>query len=102
MAVRRLIRSTVRWLRSGYPDWAPGPDRVPFLALLRNTPMTDAEVDAVVREIAAKKPEALGGGAIGHDEIEEFIETVTRHDGGPENIQRVADKLAEWPTGETS
>ena len=33
-------------------------------------------------------------GAIGADEIDAFISEVTNHDAGPENVQRVADRLA--------
>ena len=40
---------------------------------------------------------------IDHDEIAEFIEDVTHHDAGPENIKRVAAKLAAagWPLAGT-
>lgn len=42
---------------------------------------------------------ATAGHLIDHDEIEKFIEGVAHHDGGPENIRRVASTLAaaEWP-----
>mgnify|MGYP003413590561 CR=1 FL=1 len=77
----------------------PGPDRVPLLALLRNTPLTEDEVKEVVREITAAESGALDDGVVDRDEIETFIEGVAHHDGGPENIQRVAAKLAAagWP-----
>ena len=76
----------------------PGPDRVPLLALLRNTPLSEDEVREVVREITADST-VLAAGVINRDEIEQFIEGVAHHDGGPENIRRVAAKLAEagWP-----
>ena len=32
------VRSVLDWLRAGYPGGIPGPDRVPLLALLRDTP----------------------------------------------------------------
>jgi hypothetical protein len=47
-----------------------------------------------VREIAANKDELLADGVLDHDEIEKFIEGVAHHDGGPENVKRVADILA--------
>jgi hypothetical protein len=99
MTVKSRAQSILNWLRAGYPGGVPGPDRVPLLALLRNTPLTEDEVREVVREITAAESHALADGAIDRDEIEQFIEGVAHHDGGPENIRRVAAKLAEagWP-----
>lgn len=98
MSDKPLFRSVIDWLRAGYPGGVPGPDRVPLLALLRNTPLTEDEVEAVVREITAHQDEVLADGVVGHDEIEKFIEGVAHHDGGPENVKRVADILvaAGW------
>ena len=99
MSDKPLFRSVIDWLRAGYPGGVPGPDRVPLLALLRNTPLTEDEVKEVVREITAHESDILKDGVIDRDEIEEFIEGVMHHDGGPENVQRVAAKLAAagWP-----
>ena len=99
MTDKPLFRSVIDWLRAGYPGGVPGPDRVPLLALLRNTPLTDDEVKEVVREITAHESEVLEDGVIDRDEIEQFIRGVAHHDGGPENVQRVAAKLAAggWP-----
>jgi hypothetical protein len=92
-----MLQSILRWLRAGYPDGVPGPDRVPLLALLRATPLTEDQVKEVVRNITDSNSGA--DGEIGRDEIAEFIKDVTHHDAGPENIQRVAAKLAAagWP-----
>ena len=84
----------LNWLRAGYPGGVPGPDRVPLLALLRTTPLTEDQIKEVVREIIAEEKTAPAGHAIDHDEIAHFIEGVAHHDAGPENIQRVADRLA--------
>jgi endonuclease III len=94
-----LIHSILEWLRAGYPEGVPGEDRVPLLALLRATPLTDDQVKEVVRNITAAGSSAIADGQIDRDEIAEFIKDVTRHDAGPENIQRVAAKLAAagWP-----
>ena len=99
MSAKSRAESILNWLRAGYPGGVPGPDRVPLLALLRNTPLTDEEVREVVREIVAEERTAGPGHLIDRDEIEQFIEGVAHHDGGPENIRRVAAKLAEggWP-----
>jgi hypothetical protein len=94
MTEKSLARSVLDWLRAGYPGGVPGPDRVPLLALLRNTPLTEDDIRAVVKELTAQDSPALADQVIDRDEIEAFIEGVTHHDGGPENIQRVADILA--------
>jgi Protein of unknown function (DUF3349) len=92
-----LISSILEWLRAGYPEGVPSTDRVPLLALLRNTPLTEDQIKEVVLNITTGASTAEG--AIGKDEIETFISDVTHHDAGPENINRVAAKLAAagWP-----
>ena len=99
MTGKSRVSSVLNWLRAGYPSGVPGPDRVPLLALLRNTPLTEGQVKEVVREITAEESGALDDHVIDHDEIEAFIKDVAHHDGGPENIRRVASTLAAagWP-----
>jgi hypothetical protein len=94
-----LLHSILNWLRAGYPDGVPGPDRVPLLALLRATPLTEDQIKEVVRHITADGSTDLADGEIGQDEIAAFIKDVSHHDAGPENVQRVAAKLAAagWP-----
>jgi hypothetical protein len=94
-----LLSSILNWLRAGYPEGVPGPDRVPLLALLRATPLTDDQIQEVVLNITADGSTAVGDRSIDQDEIAEFIKDVTQHDAGPENVQRVAAKLAAagWP-----
>jgi hypothetical protein len=94
-----LLGRILTWLRAGYPDGVPGSDRVPLLALLRATPLTEDQLKEVVRHITAADSSALADGEIGNGEIEAFIAEVTNHDAGPENVQRVAAKLAAagWP-----
>ena len=94
-----LLHSILNWLRAGYPEGVPGPDRVPLLALLRATPLTEDQIKEVVRHITADGSAALADGEIGQDEIAAFIKDVSHHDAGPENVQRVAAKLAAagWP-----
>lgn len=98
-----MLRKILDWLRAGYPEGVPGPDRVPLLALLRNTPLTEDEVKEVVRHIIAAESQAPGEHTIDHDEIELFIEEHTHHDAGEENVKRVAAKLAAagWPLAGT-
>ena len=64
MTEKSLARSVIDWLRAGYPGGVPGPDRVPLLALLRNTPLTEEQVKEVVREIGAHEAEVLEDGVI--------------------------------------
>ena len=99
MTTTSLLQSILNWLRAGYPEGVPGPDRVPLLALLRATPLTDDQVKEIVRAITASDSTALADGEITKDEIEAFISEATQHDAGPENVQRVAAKLAAagWP-----
>ena len=103
MTATSLFQSILQWLRAGYPEGVPGPDRVPLLSLLRNTPLTDDQINEVVREITEEEAKARPGHEIDHDEIEKFIEGVAHHDGGPDNIRRVAAKLAAagWPLAGT-
>jgi len=99
MTGKSRAAAVLNWLRAGYPTGVPGPDRVPLIALLRNTPLTEEQVREVVREIAAEESQAPAGHNIDHDEIEHFIKDVTHHDAGPENIRRVGATLAAagWP-----
>lgn len=101
MTAKSRIHAVLEWLRAGYPGGIPGPDRVPLLALLRSTPLTDVEINEVVREIAAAEAQSPAGHRIDQDEIERFIEGVAHHDAGPENVARVAAILAAagWPLG---
>jgi hypothetical protein len=94
-----LVQKVINWLRAGYPSGVPGPDRVPLLALLRNTPLSEDDVREVVREISEAESHAPAGHQIDRDEIEHFIADHMHHDAGPENVQRVAATLAAagWP-----
>jgi hypothetical protein len=89
----------LRWLRAGYPEGVPGPDRVPLLALLRSTPLTEEQIAEVVHNITADGSPAIADGVIDRDEISHFISDMTHYDAGPENIIRVAATLAAvgWP-----
>ena len=99
MTVTTLMASILNWLRAGYPDGVPGPDQVPLLALLRATPLTEEQVQEVVRNIAEVAAPADIEEPITRDDIEASISEVTNHDAGPENTARVAAKLAAagWP-----
>ena len=84
----------IQWLQVGYPEGVPGPDRVPLLALLQSTPLTDEEITEVVDAIDEDVD-----GPVDRDVIADFISDMTQYDAGPENIARVAARLAAagWP-----
>lgn len=69
------------------------------MSLLRATPLTDDEVRGVVRAILAEEADAPSGHAVDYDEIAHFVEGVAHHEADPENVKRVAAKLAAagWP-----
>jgi hypothetical protein len=91
-----FFKSVVRWLQVGYPEGVPGPDRLALLALLRSTPLTEDEITEVVDAI---DEEDLSNGKVDRDVIADFISDMTHYDAGPENIARVAARLAAagWP-----
>ncbi|MCX2933929.1 DUF3349 domain-containing protein [Mycobacterium sp. CVI_P3] len=99
MTADSLFHKVLDWLRGGYPNGVPGPDRVPLLALLRNTPLSEDDIKGIVREISVHEAEEPAGHQIDRDEIEHFIADHVHHDAGPENVQRVAATLAAagWP-----
>jgi hypothetical protein len=99
VATTSFLSSVLRWLQAGYPDGVPGPDRVPLLALLRSTPLTEEEIREVVHTVTAAGSKALTGAEIDEDEVADFISDMTHYDAGPENIRRVAGTLAAagWP-----
>lgn len=91
-----FFKSVVKWLQVGYPEGVPGPDRLALLALLRSTPLTEEQVTEVVDAI---DEEDLSNGKVNRDVIADFISDMTHYDAGPENIARVAARLAGagWP-----
>jgi hypothetical protein len=91
-----FFKSVIQWLQVGYPEGVPGPDRVAVLALLRSTPLTEDQITEVVDAI---DEEDLSNGKDHRDVIADFISDMTHYDAGPENIARVAARLAAagWP-----
>jgi hypothetical protein len=91
-----FFRSVIKWLQVGYPEGVPGPDRVALLALLRSTPLSEDEITEVVDAI---DEEELSDSGVDRDVLADFIAEMTHYDAGPENIARVAARLAAagWP-----
>ena len=99
MSISSRLTVILDFLRAGYPEGVPGPDRVPLLALLRATPLTEDQLREVIRNLTAPDSPALDDGRVKVDEIDAFITDVTHYDAGPENVRRVAGRLAAagWP-----
>lgn len=99
VTVKSRVHAVLEWLRAGYPGGVPGPDRVPLMALLRSTPLTDAEIRAVVKEIAAEESHLPDGHVVDYDEIAHFVEGAAHHEADPGSVKRVAATLAAagWP-----
>ena len=93
------FQSILDWLRGGYPEGVPGADRVPLLALLRETPLGDDELKQVLRALTHPASGVLDDGAIDRDEIAEFIRDVSQREPTDDDIRRVAGRLAAagWP-----
>jgi hypothetical protein len=92
-----FFRSVIQWLQVGYPDGVPGPDRLALLELLRSSPLlSEEEITDVVDSI---DEEELSNSSADRDVIADFISDMTHYDAGPENIARVAARLAAagWP-----
>jgi hypothetical protein len=85
----------IRWLQVGYPEGVPGPDRVALLALLRSTPLTEGQIEQVVDAI----DEEVDDAEVNRNVIRDFVSDMTHYDAGPENMARVAARLAAagWP-----
>jgi hypothetical protein len=89
--VNGFLARIVAWLNAGYPEWVPGPDRVPLLALLKRR-LTDDEVEAVAQDL-------LDRGEFDHVDIGVVITEITDELPNPEDIERVRARLAAkgWP-----
>jgi hypothetical protein len=89
--VTKFLAKIVAWITSGYPEGVPGPDRVPLFALLKPR-LTDDEVKTVVRELLAR-------GEFDQVDIGVLITQLTDELPGPEDIERVRNRLAAkgWP-----
>ena len=96
----KFLRAVIRWLDVGYPQGVPGPDQVALFALLQATPLTKEQLEEVVHKLTKKSD---SDEPLNREEISKFITETTHHDPGPENIQRVAAKLAAagWPLAGT-
>lgn len=61
VTITNLLTSILNWLRAGYPAGVPGPGRVPLLALLRATPLTEEQIKEIVGNLTAAAGWPLSG-----------------------------------------
>lgn len=94
-----VVARIVGWLRAGYPDGVPKQDYVALLGILRRT-LTPAEIDRVTAELS-EQAAASGADSISHDQIADGIAGELIGPGLPEDVARVAARLAGagWPLG---
>ena len=94
-----FLKAVLRWLQLSYPEGVPATDCVALLALLRSTPLTEEQLSEVVAHITEPGSAHTVDGVIDRREIADSITELTHHDPGPENIARVAGRLAAagWP-----
>lgn len=100
VAKTSLLHAILEWLRAGYPEDVPGPDRVPLLALLDRTPLTEGQVREAVRSLTATDSTGSGDDSIDDDdEIAAFTSGVSDPDATEADIRRVSARLAAagWP-----
>ena len=81
--MNELLTRIVEWIRAGYPEGVPGPDRVPLFALLKRR-LTDDEVAAVAAELISSAPDG---------DIGALIAQITHEPPSDEEIERVKDHL---------
>lgn len=94
-----FLTRVIEWLRAGYPEGVPGPDRVPLLALLRETALTEEQIHEVVYRIAEASAPADNDDPITPERIDAFIAEVAHQEPDPASVRRVAETLAAagWP-----
>ncbi|EUA13941.1 hypothetical protein I553_7061 [Mycobacterium xenopi 4042] len=88
----------LEWLRAGYPDGVPGPDRVPLLTLLRSTDLTDDQVRELIQKITTPGSAALAAGTGEGDVVAEFVSDMTHYDAG-RRTSGVSPERSPLPAG---
>lgn len=94
------LQRILAWLRAGYPDGVPPMDYIPVLAVLEHR-LSDEDVKSVAKELMRSRstdaPESAA--PISEDEVERLLVEVTQSRAKPEDVARVAVRLARkgWP-----
>jgi len=92
------VSRVLDWLHAGYPDGIPPRDYTPLLALLTRT-LSESEVDEIVASVITENPD----GRIAPEAVHESIEQRKRAAATPEDVHRVAGRLAAvgWPLSDS-
>lgn len=96
-----IFGRVIGWLRAGYPDGVPAQDYVALFGILRRT-LTPYEMERVVEQLGDDAVRALSAGdALDAVDVRQRIEEVLVGPALPEDIARVAGRLAQagWPLG---
>ena len=93
MALSDVFAKMLEFLRAGYPENTPGPDRVPLFALMRRR-LTDDEVHSLARELTVRGERPIDGTGIGT-----AITKLTDEMPSPTDTDRVKQCLwaGGWP-----
>jgi hypothetical protein len=93
MALSDVFAKILEFLRAGYPESTPGPDRVPMFALMRRR-LTDDEVLFLARELTASGERPIDDTRIGT-----AITGLTDEMPSPTDTDRVRQCLSAggWP-----
>jgi hypothetical protein len=91
-----FLMRAVDWLRAGYPTGVPKQDYVALLGLLRRK-LTEEEVRKIAQDLADQS--TLTADPISSDDIEAMISQSVLQEASPEDMVRVAARLAAggWP-----
>jgi hypothetical protein len=91
-----ILEAVLKWLRAGYPQGVPREDYVALFAVLHRK-LTETEVDHIVEQLV--EDSAAHGSRIDRGEIESAIAELAHEHPGPDDVARVASRLAAggWP-----
>jgi hypothetical protein len=91
-----VLAKVLGFLRAGYPEDTPGPERVPLFALMRRR-LSDDEVLSLARELAASSERPIDGTSIGT-----AIAKLTNEMPSPADTDRVKQRLsaAGWSSSD--
>jgi hypothetical protein len=92
MALNEVLKSILTWLHAGYPQGVPEGDYLPLFALL-GSHLTDADINAVVDELAGSSDPTTG------QAIRDALQKASDEKPLDVDVARVRARLAAggWP-----
>jgi uncharacterized protein (DUF2267 family) len=92
---KTVLENVLGWLHAGYPEGVPPKDYFALLALLKRS-LTEEEVVKAASIILRK---GNSDNPVTDEQIEHAIRDVTAKEANPEELHRVASRLASvgWP-----